>query len=156
MSTIKEGTPAVILAGGTLKGTDRPKALIRVGERLVAFAAAQAANCCPSIGPITLVADRAYVPTQLAALVERVVKPGGGIIASAIRGARGLPDDEPVLFVCGDQPLIDASMLDHFVCECRRFPSAAAWIAYVAEEAAERVLPDFGHTYAHVGGRKYC
>ncbi|MBI4032319.1 nucleotidyltransferase family protein [Candidatus Berkelbacteria bacterium] len=141
----------VILCGGTFKGKHHrmPKCLHRVGGIPLFMYALNAARGCPWVGRIIVLADDRWPEFRDLGLVH-VVSPGKNVVLSIQNGVHGLPPDDPVLIVSGDQPGVTAEGLTHVRDRCLCYPDYSGWYCFLAKERGEEAWPGHDHTYAHL------
>lgn len=155
---------AVALAGGALEpdfrgaGYDVPnKAYLPIAGELMLLRVLRALRRSSSIKQIRCVtpASAAAQVPEVGQLSDVLVEPGIDLIASVLAGFQGLPDDERVIIVATDMPLLTPVAVDGFAALVARTPCDVGY-GFVARGVHDRSYPQVRHTWVRLKDGTFC
>jgi CTP:molybdopterin cytidylyltransferase MocA len=155
---------AVALAGGTLEtdfrraGYDVPnKAYLPVAGELMLVRVLRALRGSSAVGDIRVVTQAsaaAQVPA-VAQLCDAVIEQGPDLVGSVLAGFRGLPDDERVMIVATDMPLLTSEAVDRFAALAAHAPCDVGY-GFVERQLHDRSYPNVRHTWVRLREGTFC
>ena len=151
---------AVVLAGGgrdaVSAGTSAVnKAFVPIAGVPMVERVLTVLRSTPSIARITVVApESAHEDRALALAHERRIA-GKRIVDSLRRGVEGYADDEMLLLVTSDAPLLQRQALEAFVAALATSPADVVY-GIAEKRAHKREFPDVPHTWARMREGVYC
>lgn len=155
---------AVALAGGSLEpdfrsaGYDVPnKAYLPIaGEVMLArvLHALREASSIKEIRCVTQSAAATRMP-RVAQLCDVVIEPGPDLTSSVLAGFQGLADDERVLLVATDLPLLTSRAVDDFARLVADTPCDIGY-GFVERGLHDRAYPAVRHTWVRLREGTFC
>jgi GTP:adenosylcobinamide-phosphate guanylyltransferase len=155
---------AVALAGGSLEadfragGYDVPnKAYLPIGGELMLVRVLRALRGSAWVKQVRCVTQGsaiAHAP-KAAALCDDVIEPGVDLIASVLAGFCGLADDERVLVVATDTPLVTSQAIDRFAEAAARTPCDVGY-GFVERGLHDRSYACVRHTWVRLRDGTFC
>jgi GTP:adenosylcobinamide-phosphate guanylyltransferase len=162
---VERAFAAVALAGGSLEsdfrraGYDVPnKAYLPIGGELMLLRVLQALRGARAVSQIRCVTQAwaaATVP-QVAQLCDAVIEPGHDLISSVIAGFAGLGEDDRVLVVATDLPLLTPPAVDHFAGRVDEMPPMDLGYGFVERNVHDQRYSIVRHTWVRLREGTFC
>jgi len=155
----------VALAGGLLEsdfrraGYDVPnKAYLPVDGEVMLVRVLRALRGARSVTQVRCVTQARAAATEppVAALCDAVIEPGYDLISSVIAGFEGLGDEERVLVVATDLPLLTPAAVDHFTERIEQIAPLDIAYGFVERRLHERRYPHVRHTWVRLREGTFC
>ncbi len=137
---------ALVLAGGTLKGSSQPKSSIMFGDRTMLEYIVDALAQTDAVERIVVVGPAGVLQSLTG--VEKV-ESNGDLLNGLLEGLRCFMPDEYVLAVSNDIPLITATTIETFLNDCRT-TTADGYYPIISKETIETAFPGTSRTYGRL------
>ena len=147
---------ALVLAGARNEGLEHAlpsgayRAGLVVGGRTLLELALASLTGLPGLDRIVIVGPVELVPDVYRSATTRILTPGEDLLTNLKQGLAALPEDEPVLVVASDMPLLTMAALKDFVAKCAG-REAEIYYPIIRREVYEAAYPGSDRTYLSVG-----
>jgi len=108
---------AVILAGGTLKGSKQEKAFIKIGEQTLLEKCVQTLKECPSIEQ--LIVASAPESAKASPSVDELLHDTGDLLQNIVNALEKVKSEKALLVAC-DIPFITSQHIDEYLNSCSK------------------------------------
>ncbi len=146
---------AVVMAGRANEGrlrevSDAPyEGLIDIAGRPMLDWVLRALRDCRRIGRIVVAGPEEALRGKIESDGISFVEPGGSMIENILRGMKELPEDQLMLAVSSDLPLLTGPVLDDFLDQCAERP-ADLYYPIIEKGVIEPKYPGVKRTYARL------
>jgi len=143
---------ALILAGrqtdGPLSHINPNKGLINIGKKQMILYVIEAAKAIKEVDEIALVGNKEDL-LPLARYVDAVVEEGGSLPQNVLLGAAHFDDDDEVLVLTSDIPMITPEAIQDFAAQSRGLGADFTY-PIVRREVNDRKYPGVARTYVKI------
>jgi len=155
---------AVALAGGSLEADFRAggyhvpnKAYLPIAGEIMLVRVLRALRGSTWVKQVRCVTQRSALEhaAEAASLCDEVIEPGADLIASVLAGFRGLADDERVLVVATDTPLVTPGSIDRLAEAAANTPCDVGY-GFVERGLHDRSYPCVRHTWVRLRDGTFC